>query len=59
MPRNESAGAILRHYMPKYRDEGGRLVVESWMQLNAFGRCFCFSRRTIRIGDPPEGGSDA
>lgn len=49
---------MLHHYMTKYRDEGGRLVVESWMQIDAFGKSFCFSRRSIRLEDPPGGESE-
>ena len=42
----------LRHYMTKY-EEGGVLWVESWIQVEAFGRCWCFSRRRLQIGGEP------
>ena len=45
----------LRHYMTKY-EEGDRLWVESWIQVNAFGRCWCFSRRKLQIGGRPISG---
>lgn len=45
----------LRHYMTKY-EEGDRLWVESWIQVNAFGRCWCFSKRKLQIGGRPLSG---
>lgn len=34
----------MHHYQTKYI-ENGRLIVESWIQINILGKCFCFSRR--------------
>ena len=45
----------LRHYMTKY-EEDGVLWVESWIQVNAFGRCWCFSKRKLQIGGRPLSG---
>lgn len=42
----------LRHYMTKY-EEDGVLWVESWIQVNAFGRCWCFSKKRLQIGGRP------
>ena len=48
----------LRHYMTKY-EEDGVLWVESWIQVNAFGRCWCLSRKRFQIeGRPLSGPSD-
>ena len=38
--------------MTKYQ-ESGDLCIESWLQINAFGRCFCFSRKIINMGPRP------
>lgn len=38
----------MKHYITKYR-ENGKNYAESWMQLNLFGRCFCFWRKRIEI----------
>lgn len=45
----------LRHYMTKY-EEDGVLWVESWIQVNAFGRCWCLSRKRLQIGERPLSG---
>ena len=50
---------MIHHYMTKYKDEGEGLVIESWIQLDLFGMCFCLSRRSIRLKRPPEGGPAA
>lgn len=39
---------MLHHYMTKY-SENGKKYAESWLQLNIFGKCFCFSRRKKEI----------
>ncbi len=44
---------MLHHYITRYWDEDGRRWVVSWIQLNAFGRCWCFSERRVRIDDTP------
>lgn len=40
---------MLHHYITRY-EEGGRRYAEAWLQLDAFGRCWCFSRRRVEIG---------
>lgn len=39
---------MIHHYLAKYR-ENGKQYVESWIQLNLFGKCWCFSKRKIEI----------
>lgn len=39
---------MIHHYITKYAEDG-TLWVESWMQLNLFGRSFCFSRKKIAL----------
>ena len=41
---------MLHHYITKY-EEGGRRYAEAWLQLDAFGRCWCFSRRRVEIDE--------
>ena len=38
----------MHHYITKY-EENGKRYAESWMQINVFGKCFCFSKRKIEI----------
>ena len=35
-------------YLTKYKENGERYA-ESWLQLNLFGRVYCFSRRKLVI----------
>ena len=37
-----------KHHITKYSENGKRYAT-SWMQINAFGKCFCFSVKTIEI----------
>ncbi|MCW4015087.1 MAG: hypothetical protein NWF06_01835, partial [Candidatus Bathyarchaeota archaeon] len=30
----------------------GNLFVESWLQINLFGKCYCFSKRKMMISHP-------
>lgn len=39
---------MLHHYITKY-EESGALWAESWIQLEAFGRYWCLSRRMVRF----------
>lgn len=39
---------MIKHYITKY-EESGILYAEAWMQLNLFGKCFCFSKKKIII----------
>ena len=39
---------MMHHYITKY-EENGKRYAESWMQINLFGRCFCFSKRKMEI----------
>lgn len=39
---------MIKHYITKYI-ENGRLYAESWLQINLFGKAYCFSKRKIEI----------
>lgn len=41
-------GARMNHYITKYQ-ENGKIYVEAWLQINLFGKAFCFSRKRIEI----------
>jgi len=41
---------MIHHYMTIY-GERGRVIIESWLQINLFGWCFCFWRRKEDITD--------
>lgn len=38
----------MHHYITTY-EENGQHWAEAWFQINLFGRCYCFSRRRIRV----------
>jgi len=38
----------MKHYITKYY-ENGEYFAESWLQVNVFGYCFCFSRKKTKI----------
>lgn len=38
----------MHHYITKYT-EGGIRYAEAWLQINLFGRCFCFWRVKAKI----------
>lgn len=40
---------MVRHHLTTYRQEDGTRVAEAWIQLNLFGRCYCFARRRISL----------
>lgn len=39
---------MLKHHMSVYSTNKGRFV-ESWLQINAFGKCYCFSKQLRKI----------
>ncbi len=39
---------MLKHYITKY-EEKGDLFVEAWLQINIFGKSYCFSKRKIKV----------
>lgn len=41
---------MIHHYITKY-EEKGTLYAEAWMQIDLFGKAFCFSKRKIKISD--------
>lgn len=34
---------MFKHHMSFY-EENGKKYVESWLQINLLGKCFCFSK---------------
>lgn len=40
---------MIKHYITKYKSDGKRLAT-SWIQLNLFGKAFCFNTKTIELG---------
>ena len=47
---DQFGGTVLHHYITKYVDENDERIVESWLQLNLFGLCWCFSKRRVSLG---------
>lgn len=41
-------GAMMKHYITKY-EENGKRYAESWLQINAFGNCYCLWRKKIEL----------
>ena len=39
---------MLRHHLTKYTENGNKYA-ESWLQLNIFGKCFCFNKKKIAL----------
>ncbi len=39
---------MVHHYMTKY-DENNHSYVASWIQINLFKRCYCFSKRIKQL----------
>jgi hypothetical protein len=39
---------MLNHYMTKYVSNGKRYA-ESWLQLDLFGKSYCFSKKIMEI----------
>ena len=39
---------MLRHYITKYK-EGDHYYAESWLQLELFGKVWCFSCKKIDV----------
>jgi len=40
----------MRHYITYYV-MNETLYAESWLQINVFGKSYCFSKKTIKIDD--------
>jgi len=36
----------MKHYITKYVEDG-KQVIMSWLQINLFGKCYCFSKRYL------------
>lgn len=39
---------MVKHHLTKYWDNGIQYA-ESWLQINLFGKPFCFSKRKITL----------
>ncbi len=39
---------MIKHHITKYK-QNGKQFVAAWMQINAFGKCFCFSKKLIEL----------
>ncbi|PCR98983.1 hypothetical protein RT41_GL000553 [Lactococcus fujiensis JCM 16395] len=39
----------MKHYITKYRDENGNRKAVSWLQVNLFGKAYCFNQKTIDV----------
>lgn len=39
---------MFKHHITKYRADG-KTYVESWLQLNLFGKAYCFSKKKIEL----------
>lgn len=39
---------MIRHYITQYW-ENGEHYAEAWMQIDLFGRCFCFSKKKLKV----------
>lgn len=42
-------GTEMKHYITKYKTDDGKLIVVSWIQINLFGRSYCFSKKELVI----------
>ena len=38
----------MKHHITTYT-ENGKKYVSSWLQINLFGRCYCFSKKTKEL----------
>lgn len=39
---------MFNHYMTKYK-ENGKCYAESWIQVDIFNKCYCFSKKRKEI----------
>lgn len=37
----------MNHYITKYKNENNELVIVSWLQINIFKWCLCFSKKKL------------
>lgn len=38
----------MKHHITKYETDGA-MYAEAWMQINLFGKCFCFSKKRTKL----------
>ncbi|CRH18750.1 conserved hypothetical protein [Carnobacterium maltaromaticum] len=38
----------MKHHITKY-ESNGAMYAESWLQINMFGKCYCFSKKTTKL----------
>lgn len=46
--RGKKGDNMIKHYLTKYQ-ENNKKFASSWIQVNLFGKVFCFSKKTIEI----------
>lgn len=39
---------MIKHYITKYKENGKRYA-EAWLQINLFGKSYCFYKKKIEI----------
>lgn len=39
----------MKHYITKYKNKYDELIIVSWLQINIFGLCYCFSKKELVI----------
>lgn len=40
----------MKHYITKYK-QGGKWYMEAWLQIDIFGKCFCFWKVKERLNN--------
>ena len=41
---------MIKHYLTKYTTEDNQRWAEAWLQIDFFGKSFCFSKKRIKVG---------
>lgn len=44
----EGGKGMIKHYITKYVENGTKYA-ESWIQVNIFGKSYCFSKKRITL----------
>lgn len=47
----------MRHHITKY-ESNGNMYAEAWLQINMFGKCFCFCKKRIKVCSKDKGVTD-
>jgi len=40
---------MVKHHITKYELGNGKRYAESWLQINLFSKCYCFSKRLMAL----------